>query len=228
MTTTTLHPAGASGKVRLNKILLTGGILSSLFYVGINVFVPMLYEGYHSASQTVSELSAIGAPTRSLWILLVSVYSVLTLAFGWGVMRVSAHNRYLHWVGLLIIAYTIFGLFWPPMHQRETLAAGGGSLTDTLHIAWTVITIPLWLLIMGLAARLFGRRFQIYTVATIVIQLSFGVLTGLQSADMEANLPTPWMGVWERISIAAYMVWVIVFAIKLLQNEKAPESKLSL
>jgi Protein of unknown function (DUF998) len=226
MTTTSLHSTGISGKAKasLNKVLLTGGILSSLFYVAINVFVPMQYEGYNSASQTVSELSAIGAPTRSLWILLVSVYSVLTLAFGWGVVRVSAQNRYLHWVGLLIIAYTIFGLFWPPMHQRETLAAGGGSLTDTLHIAWTIVTIPLWLLIMGLAARLFGRWFLIYTVATVVIQLSFGVLTGLQSADMEANLPTPWMGIWERISIAAYMVWVIVFAIILLQQEKAPES----
>jgi hypothetical protein len=225
MATTTLHPTGASGKVALNNVLLTCGILSSLFYVAINVFVPMHYEGYNSASQTVSELSAIGAPTRSLWIMLVSVYSVLTLAFGWGVMRVAGQNRYLHWVGLLIIAYTVFGIFWPPMHQRETLAAGGGSLTDTLHIVWTIITIPLWLLIMGLAAKVFGKSFLIYTIATVVIQLSFGVLTGLQSADMEANRPTPWMGVWERISIAVYMIWVIVFAIMLLQNEKASERR---
>lgn len=31
------------------------------------------------------------------------------------------------------------------------------------------------------------------------------------------------MGVWERISIAAYMIWVIVFAIMLLQKEKTSE-----
>ncbi len=222
MTTTSLHPTGTSEKVSLNKVLLAGGILSSLYYVAINVYVPMHYEGYHSASQAVSELSAIGAPTRSLWVMLVTVYSVLTLAFGWGIVRVSRQNRYLHWIGILTIAYTIFGVFWPPMHMRETLAAGGGSLTDTLHIAWTVITIPLWLLIMGLAAKVFSKAFLIYTIATIVIQIFFGVLSGLDASNMEANLPTPWMGVWERISIAAYMIWVIVFATLLLQKERTP------
>lgn len=43
------------------KVLLVCGILSSLLYVAMNVFVPMLFEGYSLASQTVSELSAIGA-----------------------------------------------------------------------------------------------------------------------------------------------------------------------
>ncbi len=225
MATTSLHPTGTSEKISLNKVLLTGGILSSLYYFAINVYVPLHYEGYHSASQTVSELSAIGAPTRSLWVMLVTVYSVLTLAFGWGILRESGQNRYLHWAGVLTIAYTIFGLFWPPMHTRETLAAGGGSLTDTLHIVWTVITIPLWLLIMVIVTKVFSQSFRIYTIATIVIQLFFGALSGLDASNMQANLPTPWMGVWERISIAAYMIWVIVFAILLLQKERTPDHK---
>ena len=59
------------------KLLLTCGILSSLLYVAMNVFVPMQWELYSSASQTVSELSAIGAPTRRLWLLLVIPYTVL-------------------------------------------------------------------------------------------------------------------------------------------------------
>lgn len=225
MTTTSFHSTGTSEKVSLNKILITCGIISSAYYFAINVIVPLQYEGYRSASQTVSELSAIGAPTRPLWVILVSVYSVLTLAFGWGIVRVARQNRYVHWIGILTIAYTIFGIFWPPMHTRETLAAGGGSLTDTLHIAWTAITIPLWLLIMGIAAKVFSKSFRFYTLATIVIQLFFGVLSGLDASNMEANLPTPWMGVWERISIAAYMIWVIVFAILLLQKERTMDNK---
>ena len=52
------------------KLLLVCGILSSLLYAAMNVFVRMLWEGYSYASQTVSELSAIGAPTRRLWFLL--------------------------------------------------------------------------------------------------------------------------------------------------------------
>ena len=59
------------------KILLICGIVSSLVYVAMNVFVPMQWEGYSSASQTVSELSAIGAPTRPLWVPLGVAYTCL-------------------------------------------------------------------------------------------------------------------------------------------------------
>ena len=50
--------------VYVRKTLLVSGIVSSLLYVAMNIFVAMQWEGYSSASQTVSELSAIGAPTR--------------------------------------------------------------------------------------------------------------------------------------------------------------------
>jgi len=120
----------------VRKLLLVCGIASSLFYVAMNVFVPMQYEGYNSASQTVSELSAIGAPTRPLWVWLGAAYTLLVAAFGWGVWESARRNRLLRVVGGLMIAYVLTGLVWPfaPMHQREVLAAGGGSLADTVHI----------------------------------------------------------------------------------------------
>ena len=52
------------------RLLLCCGIISSLLYVAMNVFVAMQWKDYSSTSQTVSELSAIGAPTRSLWVAL--------------------------------------------------------------------------------------------------------------------------------------------------------------
>ena len=52
----------------LRKLLLIYGILSSLLYVAINILVPMAWDGYNAVSQTVSELSAIDAPTRPLWL----------------------------------------------------------------------------------------------------------------------------------------------------------------
>src|SRR5215211_3839821 len=102
------------------KILLVCGIVSSLLYVGMNVFVPMRWEGYSSVSQTVSELSAIGAPTRALWVALAAVYTLLVLAFGCGVWLSAGRNRRLRIVGGLMIASGIIGPFWPPMHLRGT------------------------------------------------------------------------------------------------------------
>ena len=72
----------------VRKILLVCGILSSLLYVAMNVLGAIQYEGYSSASQTVSELSAIGAPTRLLWALLGPAYSLLVIAFGWGRLEI--------------------------------------------------------------------------------------------------------------------------------------------
>src|SRR5687768_5604626 len=117
----------------IRRALYICGILSSLLYVAMNIITAKLYIGYNTAAQTVSELSAIGAPTRPLWVLLMMVYSPLALAFGWGVWKYAAGNRPLRVAGLLLMIYVIIGIFWPPMHQREVLAAGGGSMTDTLH-----------------------------------------------------------------------------------------------
>jgi uncharacterized protein DUF998 len=202
------------------KILLVCGILSSLLYLAMNIFVPMQYEGYNSASQTVSELSAIDTPTRTLWVTLAIVYTLLMCAFGLGVWKMAERNRNLRITGGLMILNVVIGLFWPPMHQREVLAVGGGTLTDTLHIVFTMITVPLFLLAIGFGAAAFGKRFRIYSVATIIVLIVFGILTGLDSPRMEANLSTPWIGVWERISIGAYMLWIVVLAITLLKKGK--------
>src|SRR5215208_2164941 len=110
----------------LRIILLAGGILSSMLYIVMTVVIAMQWEGYSSASHTISELSAIGAPTRSLWVLPAALYTVLVIAFGYGVWISAGRIRALRIVGGLMVAYGTLGLVWPfaPMHLREVLAAG--------------------------------------------------------------------------------------------------------
>ncbi len=206
------------------RILLICGILASVFYFAMNIYVPMLYPGYDVSSQTVSELSAIGAPTRPLWTILIIPYSLLATAFGWGVWVASKGNRPLSIAAALLIIHPVIGIFWPPMHTREVLAAGGGTVSDTLHIVWTAITVLLMLFSIAFAAGGLGKKFRVYSVITIVVLLLFGILTGMDSPRMEKNLSTPRMGIWERISIAAYMTWVIVLAMVLLRKEKINNS----
>jgi hypothetical protein len=103
------------------------------------------------------------------------------------------------------------------MHQREVLAAGGGTLSDTLHIVLAFVTVPLFLLTVGFGAAAFGRRFRLYSIATLVIAFVFGVLTGLDGPRISANLPTPYIGLWERINIGVYMIWLVVLAVALLR-----------
>ena len=75
------------------------------------------------------------------------------------------------------------------------------------------------LLIIGFGAVAFGNRFRLYSLFTIIVLVGAGMLTAIDSPQISAGLPTPWIGVWERINIGAYMLWVIVLAIILLKQE---------
>ena len=207
------------------KFLIICGILAMLWYVAMNIIVPPRYPGYDSVSQTISELSAIDAPTRSFWFILAVFYSILFIAFGLGVWLSAKGNRLLHIVAIVIMLDSLIGFFWPPMHKREVIAAGGGTLTDTLHLVWAFVHLLLMLLMIGFGAAVFEKPFRIFSVAIVLVFFVFGILTAIGSRGIEANQPTPWVGIWERINIGAYMSWVIVFAIKIMERNKIPPAR---
>jgi len=198
------------------KLLLTCGVLASLLYAVMLVLAPIRWPGYSSASQTVSELSAIGAPTRSLWVPLGILYALLMGAFGLGVGRSAGRSRPLRVAGALLLVQSLVSLFWPPMHLRGTAP----TLTDTLHIAFAMSWLFLMLLCMAFAAAAFGKGFRLYSVATLAVFIVFGTLSGLDGPRIAENLPTPWVGVWERINIGASLVWVVVLTVMLLRRSR--------
>jgi hypothetical protein len=81
-------------------------------------------------------------------------------------------------------------------------------------MAWLL----LMLLVIGSGAAAFGRRFRLYSCATVAVFVVFGALTMPDAARIAANLPTPWVGVWERINIGASLLWLVVFAAALLRR----------
>jgi hypothetical protein len=110
------------------------------------------------------------------------------------------------------------------MHMR----GAGVTLTDTMHKILTMVTVLLMLTAIGFGAAAFRKWFRFYSIATIVILLVFGALTGLDAPRIEANLPTPWVGVTERINIGVFLLWVVVLAVALLrtQGDKPQEGDL--
>ena len=71
---------------------------------------------------------------------------------------------------------------------------------------------------MGFTAAALGRRFRLYAILTMLIMLAAGVLTSIGAPGVQANLPTPWIGVWERVNIGAWLMWVLILALKLLRK----------
>lgn len=232
VTSTYLKKAGIKPQTHemLRKVLLFCGVLSSLLYVAMLIFVPVQYEGYSIVNQTISELSAIDAPTRPLWVPLGIVYTLLIAAFGWGIRQSAGGNRRLLIAGTLLAAYGIIGIGWvfAPMHRREVLAAGGGTISDTMHLVMGAVSNLFMMFSMGFAAAALGKRFRLYSIVTIITLLVFGILTGVNAADVNANRPTPLVGIWEIIMLGVFLLWVVVLAIILLRREKAAELKYKL
>jgi hypothetical protein len=214
--TTAVRPTPIAGTRR--EVLLVLGVVSSFLYVTMNIVSTLVWREYSSVTQTVSELSAIGAPTRAIWLPMGFLYTALVTAFGWGVRQAAGESRALRTVGGLLMIYGLLGLIWPfaPMHLRQTLAAGGGTLTDTIHITLGIVTVLLMLAAIGFGAAAFGRRFRVYSIATLILLFVCGALTALEAPAISSNQPTPLIGVWERINIGVFLLWVMVLSCMLL------------
>jgi hypothetical protein len=209
-------------KRMVRKILLICGILAPLLYVGSDIVAAMYWEGYSYTAQSVSELRAIGAPTRPFLIPLLFLYTVLEIAFGLGVWGSAGRKRALHITGVLLIGLGIVDLTAPlfPMHLR----GAGGTLTDAMHVILTMVTVLFILLIIGFGSAADGKWFRFYSFATLLILIVTGAWAFMDAPRIAANLPTPLVGVRERINIYGYMLWMAVLAIVLLRAEKPHRS----
>jgi hypothetical protein len=205
------------------RILLGCGVAFAVLWIGMDVVASILYDGYSYRDQTVSELSAIGAPTRPFWFALGTVWSMLVIAFAVGVWQSAGPMHALRIVAGLLITYAVITLAVGPfssMHQREVLAAGGATLSDTLHLIVTGIGVFTFLLEIDFAATAFGTWFRLYSIATIVAMLVFGAITSFYAPQVQANEPTPWVGVYERINAYGYMLWIVVLAVVLRRKHE--------
>ncbi len=197
------------------RAMLACGIVSSLFYAGQDILAGTRWQGsYNWLSQEFSRLSSIGAPSRSIILLLSPIYSLLVVTFGLGIWWSVERNRALRVVGGGLIVYAFVSAVWPQFFP-EDLTAPVSAFTNTMHIILTFVTVISWMLILGFAVTTFGKWFRLYSIGTLLTVLVAGTLTGPQAAAMAAGQPTPWLGLTERINIYSFMVWVVVLAITL-------------
>ncbi len=208
---------------KYTKILLFCGALYFPIYFLLDFTSSILYRGYNYKDQAISELSAIGAPTKPIWSVTGPVLNVLLIAFGIGIWR-TAQKRSLRLTGILILAWGIMSFGWSffPMNMRGNI----GSVSDTGHLFMAGLTVLLMTIFIAIGSGAKRTRFRIYSILTILVMLAFGGYVGMQAPKVAAQLPTPWMGIMERIGVFSPMIWVMVLAIFLLRDQKnQPEIK---
>ena len=187
----------------IRKALLTAGPLSSLLYVVFtDGFAAARWEGYRRTEQMVSELFAVGSPGYEVLAPFTWLYTVLFTAFGVGAWITVGGSRALRTGAGLLIAYglwNIMGALFPLRLRDDT--------SIPLHIAATNIQLALMVAAMCFVAAGFHGRMRLYSFASLAVSALMGVV-----AFMAAPGPNLVLGIGERISIGAFLLWVAVLA----------------
>jgi hypothetical protein len=233
-----LDHAQTASSTRGVKVLLAAGIAYGVTYVVANDLVAArLSAGYSSIDQTISELSAVGAPARPFLAIVGIIWPLLLAAFGAGVWRAAAaaavdRRTPLRIMGAVLVAHGLFSSLWYlfPMSQRQDIVAGTTSAHDVGHLAMAAGTVLFIVVELVLGAVALGRWFRIYSIASAVTILVFGAMTSAQVSNIADARATPFVGVYERVNVGSWMLWLAVLAvtlIRLVDQEPTPATERS-
>ena len=190
----------------LRKGLLLAGPASSLLYVVFTDFVAASrWEGYRRTEQMVSELFAVGSPGRDVLAPFTWLYTVLFTAFGVGAWLSVSGNRALRIGAGLLTAYGL----WNIMGALYPLRVGDDT-SIPMHILVTNVQLALMVAAMCFVAVGFRGGMRIYSIASLAASAVMGMV-----AFMAAPGPNLVLGIGERISIGAFLLWVAVLAVVL-------------
>ena len=196
----------------LRKGLLLAGPASSLLYVVFTDFVAASrWEGYRRTEQMVSELFAVGSPGRDVLAPFTWLYTVLFTAFGVGVWNSVRGNGALRIGGGLLTGYGL----WNIMGALYPLTLGDNA-SIPMHIVATNIQLALMVAAMCFVAAGFHGRMRTYSIVSLAASAVMGMV-----AFAAAPGPNLLLGIGERMSIGAFLLWVAVLAVALWKRPAA-------
>jgi hypothetical protein len=223
MASTTSQSGKITPAVRpLQKAALLCGLLAPLLFIATDFLAVTRWEEYNFiSSQSISELSAPAAPTRTLVVTLNIIYYLLMIAFGSGVWNLAAKNRPLRLTAGLLLGSSVINLvaLFFPMHPGEPV----GTFANTMNVVIMGTGVILLFLAIGSGAFAFRNWFRFYSIG---IFLAFLVLTmiGIWIAPrMVAGEPVSRVGIQERVMSYGSLLWVGLLAIAILRAGSQPD-----
>lgn len=201
------------GRDAIRKALLATGPVSSLLYVvATDVVAASQWDGYRRAEQMVSELFAVGSPGRDVLVPFTWIYTLLFTAFGAGSWLSVAGSRALRIGAGLLSAYGL----WNVMGALYPLTLGDDA-SIPMHVFATNVQLALMVAAMCFVAAGFHGRMRVYSIVSLVVSAVMGMV-----AFMAAPGPNLVLGISERISIGAFLLWVAVLALVLWRRTAPP------
>jgi len=200
------------------------GILGPIVYILAVIIGGALRNDYSQTFNTISELTLANAPNKLLMDVMFSFYNISLLIFGVGAyLDSSIDDSKKYKIATIFLALIgLFGLlmYFFPQDPRGTAF----TMTGTIHIILASIISPLTILsifLVGLSLRKYSgmKIFSIYSYLSGVIVLISGGIAAVSVANNSL-----YGGLFEKITIITFMIWVIILSIIILKGKYGSKS----
>jgi hypothetical protein len=208
-------PPPAGGHDAALTLAARSGLAAVAVYVSATILGGRLHPGYSHIRDSISELTASHAVDRVLLAALFVAYNALLAVFAWGCWRAAPRLRTLRNAFGLIVVTAASGIAQVttfPQDSSGTPATTAGAA----HIALAglsafgcVVTAVMY----GVAFRRLRLRRSSWVPCFAVA--GFLLLVGPLAA---VNVGGPLMGLYERLTIGAYLAWVALTCAALVRE----------
>lgn len=194
------------------------GIIAPIWYIIIVILGGAITKGYSHTLQAISELTATGSQHKLLLDVLFSAYNIMLMGFGVGLLQYvngkpsprlsgKAGSWFLILIGFLGLLTNLFF----PMDARGASPTLIGNIHLVLAGLLSLGTISTTLLIGVWFSKQPGKK-RFGTISFIACAVI--VITGGLAAAAAASA-SPIMGIFQRMTIGTFMLWVLILGIKL-------------
>jgi hypothetical protein len=204
-----------------SRFLALCGLIAPILFIFTTILGGAMRPGYSHMSNTVSELFSPGSPNRFLLSSLHTLFTVLLLFFGIGILKFIQRYSKSKRLGIIgVSAFIAMGVLnfltatifpqdaWgaPPTFfgEMHLILSGFISILSILYI----LLIGVWFHQTGIS-----RNFRTYSFATVVaVVISAGWFITSYGRQI--------MGLSERLTILVGFQWTFILALLILKNDR--------
>lgn len=199
------------------RIFYVSGIAIPAVYICLYLAGGSLRPGYSHIKNSVSELLSPGAPNRSLLIIVQSIYALLHIIFGYGVLQFIRGNTSDQLIGqigawlIIGLGVVTIGTIVYPQDAEGNPTTVAGQVHKLLVFGGLIPLSILSTLLVGMWTRRAGifPGFDAYSFITVAAIIVMGGVGG-------ATVRTRFAGLVERVAAIVTQQWLLVLGLKLL------------
>jgi hypothetical protein len=206
--------------VKMNgRILYVFGMLIPITYIFMYFLGGALRSDYSHILNSVSELLSPGSPNKSLLVVIQTIYALMHVAFGYGVLRFvqgDINNQLIGQAGawmIIALGVATIGTVIFPQDAEGTPVTLAGQIHKILVFGGLIPFSILATLLIGLWFRRAGLfpGFDVYSFITVVAIVVMGGVGG-------ATVETQYAGLVERVAAIVTQQWLFMLGLKLLMQ----------